>query len=79
MIFSDIGTPSTDGFSIYSELKNLLVDRGVPEEEIAFIHDAKNKDAKLQLQRKMNAGEVRILLASTKNERWRSSYLTCFN
>lgn len=66
MIFSDIGTPSTDGFSIYSELKNLLVDRGVPEEEIAFIHDAKNKDAKLQLQRKMNAGEVRILLASTE-------------
>ena len=66
MIFSDIGTPSTDGFSIYNELKNLLVDRGVPEEEIAFIHDAKNKDAKLQLQRKMNAGEVRILLASTE-------------
>lgn len=66
MIFSDIGTPSTDGFSIYSELKNLLVERGVPEEEIAFIHDAKNKDAKLQLQRKMNAGEVRILLASTE-------------
>ena len=66
MIFSDIGTPSTDGFSIYSELKNLLVERGVPEEEIAFIHDAKNKDAKLQLQRQMNAGEVRILLASTE-------------
>ena len=66
MIFSDIGTPSTDGFSIYSELKNLLMERGVPEEEIAFIHDAKNKDAKLQLQRKMNAGEVRILLASTE-------------
>lgn len=66
MIFSDIGTPSTDGFSIYSELKNLLVERGVPEEEIAFIHDAKNKDTKLQLQRKMNAGEVRILLASTE-------------
>lgn len=66
MIFSDIGTPSTDGFSIYSELKNLLVERGVPEEEIAFIHDAKNKDSKLQLQRKMNAGEVRILLASTE-------------
>lgn len=66
MIFSDIGTPSTDGFSIYNELKNLLVDRGVPEEEIAFIHDAKNKDAKLQLQRQMNAGEIRILLASTE-------------
>lgn len=66
MIFSDIGTPSTDGFSIYNELKNLLVERGVPEEEIAFIHDAKNKDAKLQLQRQMNAGEIRILLASTE-------------
>lgn len=66
MIFSDIGTPTKTGFSVYDELKHLLVERGIPEEEIAFIHDANNKDAKLQLQRQMNAGEVRILLASTE-------------
>lgn len=66
MIFSDLGTPSGKGFSVYQELKDLLVERGIPEEEIAFIHDAANKKAKLQLQRQMNAGEIRILMASTE-------------
>lgn len=66
MIFSDFGTPSTDRFSIYTELKELLMDRGIPEEEVAFIHDAKNKKQKLQLQRQMNAGEIRVLIASTE-------------
>lgn len=66
MIFSDLGTPNGKGFSVYQELKDLLVVRGIPEEEIAFIHDAANKKAKLQLQRQMNAGEIRILMASTE-------------
>lgn len=66
MIFSDLGTPNVKGFSVYQELKDLLVERGIPEEEIAFIHDAANKKAKLQLQRQMNAGEIRILMASTE-------------
>lgn len=66
MIFSDLGTPNGKGFSVYQELKDLLVERGIPEEEIAFIHDAANKKAKLQLQRQMNAGEIRILMASTE-------------
>ena len=66
MIFSDLGTPKGKGFSVYQELKDLLVERGIPEEEIAFIHDAANKKAKLQLQRQMNAGEIRILMASTE-------------
>lgn len=66
MIFSDLGTPNGKGFSVYQELKVLLVERGIPEEEIAFIHDAANKKAKLQLQRQMNAGEIRILMASTE-------------
>ena len=66
MIFSDLGTPNGKGFSVYQELKDLLVERGISEEEIAFIHDAANKKAKLQLQRQMNAGEIRILMASTE-------------
>ena len=66
MIFSDLGTPNGKGFSVYQELKDLLVERGIPEEEIAFIHVAANKKAKLQLQRQMNAGEIRILMASTE-------------
>lgn len=66
MIFSDLGTPNGKGLSVYQELKDLLVERGIPEEEIAFIHDAANKKAKLQLQRQMNAGEIRILMASTE-------------
>lgn len=66
MIFSDLGTPNGKGFSVYQELKDLLVERGIPEEEIAFIHDAANKKSKLQLQRQMNAGEIRILMASTE-------------
>lgn len=61
MIFTDLGTPRPNQFSIYQELKDLLVERGIPEEEIAFIHDANTKKAKLQLSRQMNAGEIRVL------------------
>lgn len=67
IIFSDLGTPTAgSSFTIYQELKNLLIERGVAEEEIAFIHSANNKKARLQLQRQMNSGEIRILLASTE-------------
>ncbi|VKC81289.1 SNF2 family protein [Streptococcus pneumoniae] len=68
MIFSDIGTPKKkdDGFDVYSEIKALLVDRGIPSKEIAFVHDANSDEKKNSLSRKVNAGEVRILLASTE-------------
>lgn len=68
MIFSDIGTPKKkdNGFDVYSEIKALLVDRGVPSKEIAFVHDANSDEKKNSLSRKVNAGEVRILLASTE-------------
>ena len=68
MIFSDIGTPKKkdDGFDVYSEIKRLLVDRGIPSKEIAFVHDANSDEKKNSLSRKVNAGEVRILLASTE-------------
>ncbi|SDB06456.1 SNF2 family N-terminal domain-containing protein [Streptococcus henryi] len=68
MIFSDIGTPKSkeEGFDVYNELKDLLVDRGIPIEAIAFVHDANTDDKKNSLSRKVNSGEVRILMASTE-------------
>lgn len=68
MIFSDIGTPKNkeEGFDVYNELKDLLVDRGIPKEAIAFVHDANTDEKKNSLSRKVNSGEVRILMASTE-------------
>ncbi|HEM6163160.1 TPA: DEAD/DEAH box helicase family protein [Streptococcus suis] len=68
MIFSDIGTPKSkeEGFDVYNELKALLVDRGIPKEEIAFVHDANTDEKKNSLSRNVNSGEVRILMASTE-------------
>lgn len=68
MIFSDIGTSKSkeEGFDVYNELKDLLVDRGIPKEEIAFVHDANTDEKKNSLARKVNSGEVRILMASTE-------------
>ena len=68
MIFSDIGTPKSkeEGFDVYNELKDLLVDRGIPKEAIAFVHDANTDEKKNTLSRKVNSGEVRILMASTE-------------
>ena len=68
MIFSDIGTPKSKevGFDVYNELKDLLADRGIPKEEIAFVHDANTDEKKNSLSRKVNSGEVRILMASTE-------------
>lgn len=55
MIFSDIGTPKSkeEGFDVYNELKALLVDRGIPKEEIAFVHDANTDEKKNSLSRKL--------------------------
>lgn len=68
MIFSDIGTPKSkeEGFDVYNELKDLLVDRGIPREAIAFVHDANTDEKKNSLSRKVNSGEVRILMVSTE-------------
>lgn len=52
-------------FNIYDDIKNKLVERGVPEKEVAFIHDYDTPEQKQGLFNKMNAGEVRILLGST--------------
>lgn len=66
MIFSDSGTPKPTGFNVYDEIKQQLIERGVPAEEIAFIHDAKTDLQKDTLFEKVRSGEVRVLLGSTQ-------------
>lgn len=66
IIFSDLGTPKAGKFDVYNELKNLLVTRGIPVDEIAFMHQASNDEAKVQLERKVNAGDIRVLIGSTQ-------------
>lgn len=66
IVFSDIGTPKPGQFNIYEALKNKLVDDfGVPAQEITFIHDWTDRQ-KPELFRKMNAGEIRLLIGSTE-------------
>jgi N12 class adenine-specific DNA methylase len=66
IIFSDIGTPKPDAFNIYDALKNKLVnDFSIPANHITFIHDWTDRQ-KPELFRKMNNGEIRILLGSTE-------------
>ena len=66
LIFCDLSTPKADGtFNVYDDLKAKLMGKGVPEEEIAFIHDANTETKKAELFAKVRAGQVRILLGST--------------
>ena len=64
LVFCDSSTPKK-GFNIYTELKSMLVNLGVPEEQIAFIHDAENETKRQRLFSKIRKGEVRILIGST--------------
>ena len=66
LIFCDLSTPSKDKFNVYDDIKNKLIDKGVPEEEIAFIHDAKTENQKAELFEKVRNGEVRVLFGSTQ-------------
>lgn len=66
MIFSDAGTPKANEFNVYDEIKEQLIEKGIPEHEIAFIHDAKTDLQKDTLFEKMRAGDIRILLGSTQ-------------
>lgn len=66
LVFCDVGTPGTVGFNVYQALKEKLVrDFGIPENEIAFIHDWQGKK-KVELFRLINAGEIRVLEGSTE-------------
>ena len=67
MIFCDLSTPKGEGvFSVYDDIRSKLVEMGVPENEIAYIHDAKTEAQKKDLFAKVRAGQVRVLLGSTQ-------------
>ena len=67
MIFCDLSTPKGDGvFSVYDDIRSKLVAMGVPENEIAYIHDAKTETQKKDLFAKVRTGQVRVLLGSTQ-------------
>ncbi|EGX72697.1 hypothetical protein HMPREF9457_02259 [Dorea formicigenerans 4_6_53AFAA] len=66
LLFCDLSTPKTDGsFSVYNDVRDKLIAKGVPPEEIAFIHDANTEVRKKELFSKVRRGAVRILMGST--------------
>ena len=66
LVFCDLSTPKNDGtFNVYDDLKKKLVAKGIPPEEIAFIHDANTEARKKELFSKVRSGQVRILMGST--------------
>ena len=66
LIFCDLSTPKNDGtFNVYDDIREKLVEKGIPSEEIAFIHEAGTEAKKAELFAKVRAGQVRILLGST--------------
>lgn len=65
IIFCDFSTPSGKGFNVYDDIKQKLIAKGVPANEIAFIHDAKTEEQKETLFQKMRDGDVRVLIGST--------------
>ena len=67
LAFCDLSTPKSDGtFNVYDDLKKKLMSMGVPEEEIAYIHDANTEARKQELFGKVRSGQVRILMGSTQ-------------
>ena len=67
LVFCDLSTPTTDGsFSVYDDLKKKLLDAGIPEEEISFIHTADSEAKKKELFAKVRSGQVRVLMGSTQ-------------
>lgn len=66
LIFCDLSTPKGDGtFNVYEDIRSKLIEKGVPPEEIAFIHDANTETRKAELFAKVRSGQVRFLLGST--------------
>ena len=66
LVFSDLSTPKGEGtFSVYNDIRDKLIARGVPKHEIAFIHDADTDTRKKELFAKVRKGKVRVLLGST--------------
>ena len=68
LVFCDLSTPNNDGrFNVYDDLKQKLIDRGIPDNEIAFIHEANTEARKKELFAKVRKGDVRVLIGSTAN------------
>ena len=66
LIFCDLSTPKGDGtFNVYDDVRNKLTEKGIPKEEIAFIHEYNTEAKKAELFAKVRAGQVRILMGST--------------
>lgn len=67
LVFCDMSTPKGDGgFNIYDDIKKKLIEKGIPEKEIAFIHDANNEKQKDEMFSKVRGGEIRVLIGSTQ-------------
>ena len=66
MIFCDLSTPRADGFDVYNDIRRKLVARGIPKEEVQFIHDADTEAKKAELFAKVRNGTVRVLMGSTQ-------------
>lgn len=67
LIFCDLSTPKGDGtFNVYEDIRNKLIEKGVPPEEIAFIHEANTELRKAELFGKVRSGQIRFLLGSTQ-------------
>ncbi len=66
LIFCDLSTPHNDGkFNVYDDIRKKLIAKGIPEEEIAFIHSADTEAKKKELFSKVRSGQVRVLIGST--------------
>ncbi len=66
IVFCDLSTPKFNGeFNVYEDLKRKWIDNGIPEEQIAFIHEAKNENQKAAMFAKVRSGDIRIILGST--------------
>lgn len=67
LVFCDLSTPKNDGtFSVYNDIRKKLIERGVPESEVRFIHEADTDMKKKELFQKVRKGEVRVLMGSTQ-------------
>ena len=66
LVFCDLSTPKQGTFSVYFDIRDKLIEKGIPESEIAFIHDAKTETQKADLFKKVRSGEVRVLMGSTQ-------------
>lgn len=65
LVFCDMSTPRNDAFNVYDEIRNKLLEEGIPESEVAYIHNAKTDVKKKELFSKVREGKVRILIGST--------------